>query len=68
MREKSLHIPYIEVFEDASYNYTEVISGSNNGSDAFYDYRFKELDSKRKEPLGVSIGAGIPIKKSKILR
>ncbi|MFT6795354.1 MAG: hypothetical protein ACJART_000486 [Maribacter sp.] len=33
---------------------------------AFYDYSFKDLNANRKQPLGISVGAGIPIKRSKI--
>ncbi len=37
-----------------------------HGTDVFYDYIFKDLNAKRKEPFGISVGAGIPIQKSRI--
>lgn len=62
----NINVPYIEVYKDAGYNYNKVISGVGSGSDVFYDYIFNDLNSKRKEPLGISIGAGVPIKRNKI--
>ncbi len=62
----NINIPYIEVYEEGAYNFNEVTSGLDNGFDVFYDYSFEDLNANRKEPLGVSLGAGIPIKKSKI--
>ena len=62
----NINIPYLEVFNDGSYNFNQVTSGIGNGLDVFYDYSFEDLNANRKEPLGVSIGAGIPIKSSKI--
>ncbi|OZV71090.1 hypothetical protein [Winogradskyella aurantia] len=62
----NINVPYIEIFEEGSYNYNEVIAGVSTGSDVFYDYAFNDLNAKRKEPFGISIGAGIPVKKSRI--
>lgn len=62
----NINLPYIEIIKDGSYNYNEVISGTENNTDTFYDYEFDDLNSRRKEPLGISIGAGIPLQRSKI--
>jgi len=62
----NINVPYLEVYEDGGYNYNEVVSGVGTEFDVFYDYIFDELNTRRKEPFGLSIGAGIPIKKSKI--
>jgi hypothetical protein len=62
----NINVPYIEIYEDGSYSYNEVASGGATGTDVFYDYAFDDLNTKRKEPFGISLGAGIPIKKSRI--
>ena len=62
----NINVPYLEVYEKARFNYNYVISGSSNENDKFYDYELKNLNSKRKEPFGLSLGAGVPIGKSKL--
>ena len=62
----NINIPYLEVYNEGAYNFNQVTSGVGNGLDVFYDYSFEDLNANRKEPLGISIGAGIPIKRSKI--
>ncbi len=62
----NISLPYIEIYKEASFNYKNLISGLGPDYDVFYDYQLKELDSKRKEPLSVSLGAGIPYKQHKI--
>lgn len=62
----NINLPYLEIYEDASYNYNEVVSGVGSGSDVFYTYGFDSLEATRKEPFGISIGAGIPVNRSKI--
>lgn len=61
----NINVPYLEVYKKASFHYNNVISGLSNEYDQFYDYELKNLNSKRKEPLGVSLGAGVPFGKSK---
>jgi len=61
-----MNLPYLEVYSSGQYNYTKVIAGVGAENDAFYDYDFKDLNVDRKEPLGLSIGAGIPFGKSKV--
>lgn len=62
----NMNLPYLEVYDKGKYNYTSVISGVDPETDKFYDYIYKDLSADRKVPLGLSIGAGIPIKKSKL--
>jgi hypothetical protein len=62
----NLNVPYLELYSDGEFCYNQITSGVGNGFDTFYDYNYKKLTSKKKEPLGISIGTGIPLKKSKI--
>ena len=62
----NINVPYIEIYNEGGYNFNEVTSGVGNGFDVFYDYEFEDLNANIKEPLGISLGAGIPIKRSKI--
>jgi len=62
----NINLPYLEVYAAGQYNYTKIIAGVNAESDVFFDYDFKGLNVDRKEPLGLSIGAGIPFGKSKV--
>ena len=61
----NINVPYLEIYKDASFNYNYVVAGFDD-ADQFYDYDLKNLSSNRKEPLGVSLGAGVPIGKSKL--
>ena len=62
----NINIPYLEVYSDGSYGYSEVVAGVGSDYNKFIDIYFDDLKGKRKEPLGISIGAGIPINKSKL--
>ena len=62
----NINLPYLEVFEDGSFNYKKVIAGVGTDYNQFLESKLSSLHSKRKEPLGISIGAGIPINKSQI--
>jgi len=62
----NINLPYLEIYQKGRFTYTKVVAGSDLGLDQFYDYNLKNLASKRKEPLGISLGAGIPINKSKL--
>ncbi len=62
----NINVPYIEVYERGKFLYTKVIAGVGEDFDQFYDYDFTNLNAKRKEPLGISMGAGIPIGKNKL--
>jgi hypothetical protein len=62
----NINVPYLEIYDNGKFTYTKVIAGTGQGFDQFYDYNFKNLNSQRKEPLGVSLGAGIPFNKNKL--
>lgn len=62
----NINLPYLDVYHKGNFDYNEVISGVSTQYDLFVDNAFKDLRAKRKEPFGVSLGAGIPIKKGKL--
>ena len=62
----NVNLPYIEVYEDGQFSYSAVVAGVDPEYNKFVDNNFNGLKAKRKEPLGISIGAGIPINKSKL--
>ena len=62
----NMSLPYLEVYENGKYNYTKLIAGLDPEQDKYYDYIFKNLKSNRKVPLGLSIGSGVPLGKSKL--
>jgi hypothetical protein len=62
----NINLPYIEVYDKGSYSYSEVLAGVSSDYNNFVDNYFDNLSGTRKEPLGISLGAGIPIKKSKL--
>lgn len=62
----NINLPYLEVYQKGKYNYTKVVAGISSGDDQLFDYIFRDLQTERKEPLGVSVGAGIPFGKSKV--
>ena len=62
----NINVPYLEIAGKGSYNYQRVLAGIAPDSDKLFSYKFIDLQTKRKEPFGVSIGAGIPIKKNKL--
>jgi len=60
----NIDLPYLEVYKGGSFRFEEFLSGTEN--DIFKFYNFRGIKSKRKEPLGISFGAGFPIGKNKI--
>ncbi len=58
----NINVPYLEVYQKGRFNYSNVVSGISPDIDQIYNYKLRDLNSQRKEPLGVSMGAGIPIK------
>ena len=62
----NVNVPYIEFYEEGEFRYSKVVSGVSPEFNRFVDNSFKDLKAKRREPLGISIGTGIPIKKSKL--
>jgi len=61
----NLDLPYLELISNGKFRYQRFLSGTENGEDEFRYYDFKDIDSKRKEPMGISVGAGIPWGKNK---
>ena len=61
----NVDLPYLEVVKNGKFRYQRFLSGSIDGSDEFLYYDFKDLESNRKEPLGISFGAGLPWGKHK---
>jgi hypothetical protein len=62
----NVNVPYIEVYDEGGFNYNNLISGVGSEFDQFYTYDLQNLEAQRKEPLGVSVGAGVPIGKGKL--
>lgn len=62
----NIHLPYLEVFGSGKYSLRQTNAGSIENDDKFYDYNFKDLNTDRKIPFGVSVGTGISVQKSRI--
>lgn len=62
----NLSLPYLEVYSEGKFNYEEFLSNVEGEDDIFTFNDHDDLDAKRKYPLGISVGAGIPIKKHKL--
>ena len=61
----NVDLPYLEVIKNGKFRYQKFLSGTIDGSDQFEYYDLKDLESNRKEPLGISFGAGLPWGKHK---
>jgi hypothetical protein len=59
----NIDLPYVEIVSDGSFRYEEYLTGSPKDDDIFTFNDFNDINAKRKYPLGVSVGAGIPYKK-----
>lgn len=62
----NIDVPYLEVAGDGDLKYKEILAGIGDGNDVFEFAAWDDLESKRKEPIGVAFGAGIPFGKNKI--
>lgn len=62
----NVDMPYLDVINNGRFEYKRFLSGTANGQDEFQYYKIKDLKAKRKEPLGIAIGAGIPVRRHKI--
>ena len=62
----NINLPYIEVYSEGEFSFSEVIAGAGTQFNKFADNFFNDLDARRKEPLGISVGAGIPINNFKL--
>ena len=56
----NIDLPYLEVIKNGKFRYQRFLTGNEDVLDEFAYYDFKDLESNRKEPIGVSLGAGIP--------
>ena len=52
------------MYGDGKFRYEEFLIGIDGADEIFTYNNFDDLDSKRKYPLGISVGSGIPIKKN----
>ena len=59
----NIDLPYIEAFGSGKMEFKEMLSGIGDGNDVFEYADWDDLDSKRKEPLGISFGVGLPLGK-----
>jgi len=62
----NISLPYLELKSIGSFTYNEFLAGLGPGNDLFIYNNLTGLDAIRKTPLGISLGAGIPIGKHKI--
>lgn len=62
----NINLPYLSILNDGRFNYSKTIAGVAPEYNTFIDTNFNDLSAVRKEPLGVSVGAGIPIHNGKI--
>lgn len=63
----NINLPYLEVYEEGSFKYKKVIAGVGSDHNQYLESKYDDLKSRRKEPFGISLGAGIPIKKGQVL-
>jgi hypothetical protein len=62
----NVNLPYLEVYQNGRVDYQSVIAGIGADTDQLFNYKLKDLEAKRKEPLGISLGAGIPVGMNKL--
>ncbi|WP_224489286.1 hypothetical protein [Robertkochia flava] len=62
----NIDIPYIEILNDSDFNFDEILATGDTSQDFFILEKLNGLDSKHKTPMGVNVGAGIPINGHKI--
>ena len=62
----NIDLPYLELYDSGELEFKEVLSGIGGGNDIFEYADWDDLNADRKEPLAISVGAGLPIGKSKI--
>ena len=62
----NMNLPYLSIYNEGSFSYTEVVSGVSPEFNKYIDQVFRKLDASRKVPMGISIGAGIPMNNAKI--
>ena len=60
----TIDLPYLEFRDDSSYNQKELLSDKASDQDIFSINQFNGLIARRKVPLGLNFGLGIPLGKS----
>ncbi|THD65717.1 hypothetical protein E7Z59_14105 [Robertkochia marina] len=60
----TIDLPYIELRDDSSFNSKDFFTDRVTNEDIFTINQFSGLVARRKVPLGINFGAGIPIGKS----
>lgn len=59
----NIDVPLIEVFGSGKMEFKEMLSGISNEDGVFRYAQWEDLKSRRKEPIGVSFGVGLPLGK-----
>ncbi len=62
----NIDLPYWEIVSNGRFTYQDYLSVTDSTNDIFEFYKYDDLEATRKEPLGISVGAGIPLKRSKL--
>ncbi len=62
----NIDVPYIQVYGKGKFYDEEFQTGLDNASNIFTYNTFKDLESQRRSTIGVQLGAGINIRKSKL--
>jgi len=62
----NIDAPYLEIIKNGSFRYYEFFAGMGPDDDIYQYINWNDIESKRKEPLGISVGAGFPLGKNKI--
>ncbi len=62
----NVDLPYLEVLGNGKFQYQRFVSGVDPEGEDFQFYDFKELETSRKVPLGMSFGFGWPFGKNKL--
>ena len=63
----NISLPYISLYDDADVKFEEFLSGLEDiEEDLFVFFDLKDLENRRKTTLGLALGAGIPIGRTKL--
>ncbi|MBL7472692.1 porin family protein [Robertkochia sediminum] len=62
----NIDLPYLEIIKDSDFSYDEILATGDPTRDFFIFEDLDGLDSQHKTPLGINVGAGIPINNYKL--
>lgn len=62
----NVDFPYLSVVNNGNFVSQEFLAGLGEGRDIFEYAKYEDLKAQRKEPLGISLGAGIPLGRSRL--